>query len=128
VGDLGEFFKVYGFAPADDSASLVKVCSDYRGDVDYYESQFHPTNLLSQLVPFSSTYGGDLICWDAGHDRGGEYPIFGLPRPGGTVMPVTSNFPDFVRGVFDTSTMKALGFTDPSPCPQTFEPWCRPIV
>jgi hypothetical protein len=80
VGDLGEFFKVYGLAPPGDSASILTEVNRYRADLAQYGPQFDPPEAERRLVPFSTTYGGDIIGWDVGSESGGEYPVVGLSR------------------------------------------------
>ncbi len=126
AGDLGEFFKIYGVAPEGDLASILTEVERYRADLEQYGPRFDKPEDERQLVPFSTTYGGDIIGWDVKGGSGGEYPVVGLPRDGTAVVEVSTTFPEFVRGVFDGSVMKALGYTDPGTCPQTFEPWCHP--
>jgi cell wall assembly regulator SMI1 len=126
AGDLGEFFKVYGVAPAGDSAALLTEAGRYRADFEQYGPRFNASEVERRLIPFASTYGGDMIGWDVSGASGGEYPIVGLPRDGAAVVPVAPTFPEFVGRVFTGAAMKALGYSDPSPCPKSFEPWCRP--
>jgi hypothetical protein len=127
VGDLAGFFKVYGFAPSDDKASLVTAGDQHRANLEHLEEPFHAAGVDRRLVVFSTTYGGDVIGWDVEQETAGEFAVVGLPRFRHTVVPVAPTFPGFVQGVFNGSVLKALGFVERWPCKQTFQPWCRPL-
>jgi hypothetical protein len=98
-GTLSEFYVIHGPTPG--RYSLQGLIKEMRGNSTLLEV-YRDAPLISRMVPFGTTIGGDIFVWDPDtkRKRGAvEYDIFALPRDRRSVVRVAGSFRSFVNDV-----------------------------
>lgn len=112
-GQLGNYFNFRGFPARKGGGgmSVFELWSLYRENLADYVETYGQKRVVSRLVPFCDTIGGDIIAWDPESPTEAakqEYQIVMLPDGGSKLIVLAKSFEDLILSVLLTKKFGKL--------------------